>query len=263
MPPPAVLFAVHNDAGSALHRGRDVARLLNQSWVRCSESANATADVVVHVKFPCAQLRHRARHHVLDVVDNWNHDASRHDWIHTAIVSTREAADACPTRRCVRIPHHANLACREHPRIDFVPRPVVVGVVGTDFWSKFNLVSVALVGYTVRTESPGDPCAFYDAIDVAVVWKKNGNAHSPAERFTNPVYFNIPTVVHSFYAGPREYNGSAAFACGSYACLRPLVASVAAGGRRGEFASLREEVRRDVSPASVARAYGALFASLW
>jgi hypothetical protein len=261
---PRVLFVVSNLWGSAMHRGYEMAHLLNASVCQCA-SCNASAfDTVVHVKFPCWRLRHASRDHIFDRVDNYEFDMADVPWIRTEIVPTHHMANAC-THRCVVIPHHMNLNCSIHPRPwRRIRENPVIGIVGTDVRSTTNMVRLSLLDYSVRYEHMGHPCDFFDAIDVAVVWKKHSGVDIPTERFTNPIWFNIPAIAHSFHVGYTEYVHAYPFVCASLWSLRQRVRDVirADDSIVRSFSLLRREVTNDVATEHVVSRYRRLLATV-
>ena len=259
-----VLFVVSNTWGSSMHRGYDMSSLLGASVVQCYDAnVSASVDVMIHVKFPCYRLRATARHHIFDRVDNYHFDMARVPWMRTEIVPTHHMAQSC-THQCIFIPHHMNLNCSVHSDAWWNKTNPVIGIVGTDVRSKINLVSWSLLGYSVNYETMGHPCEFFNAIDVAVVWKKHDGVDIPVERLTNPIWFNIPTVAHSFHIGYTEYTHASPFLCDSLFCLRRMVQylSHASNDLMESFALLRREVMNDVDVAHVVSLYKRMIAKV-
>jgi hypothetical protein len=209
------------------------------------------------------------------------------------VMSTAEDLLAhCRSRLCRRIPHHFNLNCsaRVSPR-PWLPgtrldgnsssasggrssRPVVVGVVGSLQKYAADLAphraELARNGLVLRSEAAGgevSPCAFLGGIDIALAWTNPKHsslrdlARKPAERFTNPIALNIPTVGAAALASFR-LPGASPFLATAARDVPALLRAIAAGGLRAEFATLRDQVLQDVSAAALVRRYCDLFAAL-
>jgi hypothetical protein len=138
-------------------------------------------------------------------------------------------------------------------------RRLVLGLVGSS-----TPVSHALLeqlrnytNYTVLSEKKVRGCRFYNSIDIAIAWKKDSKDR-PGERFSNPLWFGIPTIGHSYHVSFADYKHAHPFLCTSEACVLTKVQAIANGTLVPAFRKLRDEVRADVNSV-VARMYLDLF----
>lgn len=173
------------------------------------------------------------------------------------IVTHGAALRQCNTRVCASIPHHVNLDCKIHNLSrGGAHRRMRIGLVGQ--YINYDAKSLGLHPDDVVTEG-FKLCRFYDAIDIAISWRKSSNNNLPQERFTNPIYFNIPTIGHSFHTSYTEYEHGRPFLCSTLTCLHDTIRTIRNQSLDVEFAKLREEVVRDVHPTNVGRLYLGLF----
>jgi hypothetical protein len=210
-----VAFVTSNMRHSAIHRGVHVAKLLNQSHLACQQltAGSRSFDIYVHVKIPCTRILTNGALHVWDRIDYVKTaDTRPFDAENTP---TNRLSELCRTRICISIPHHVNIHCRRHAVYN--ARQPVVGLVG-HVNADARLMGLLFKRYRVVREG-ANPCAFFNSIDVAIAWKKDMEFHSPQERFTNPIVFNIPTIGHRFHASYRDYANGDAFLCGDAECM--------------------------------------------
>lgn len=247
------VFVLSNHRSSAVHRGIHVAALLSQHHALCSDlNSTRTYDVYIHVKFACKKVLGNGASHVLDRLDSLQRIDMRP--FDAEITNTRSETRSCATKMCITVPHHVNLPCRRHG----VPKnPPVVGLVGQNSRPDPNLLKLLRSRYKVVVERT-NPCAFFDAIDVAIAWKKSEMVNLPQERFTNPIYFRIPTIGHKFHASYGEYAHSAPFLCDTPNCTLETIRGIVNRSLWLEFESLRAEVESDVSDDAMRRLYGFL-----
>ena len=261
---------MHSKVGASRHRGVDAARIVGGTVARCDASvASIPADMFVHVKYPCEHARPVQAFHVFDRIDNPRSYATStaqnpmpSPWFDAEITSNEAQLRQCGNRTCARIPHHANLNCRMRVDRTLTRRRPVLGLVGSSVPVPHALLE-QLRNYTVIQEKEvrGAPCLFYDQIDVATAWKKAG-ALRPGERFSNPLYFGIPTIGHSYHVSFADYKHAHPFLCTSEACALTKVQAIANGALAPAFRELCDEVRADVNSSVVARMYLALFKRL-
>ena len=250
-----VVFVVTNNRSSALHRGIHVAAMLSQHHALCSElTSSRTYDVYIHVKFVCSKVLGNGASHVLDRIDSVRRIDMRP--FDAEITNTRsETRRSFVTKMCITIPHHVNLHCRQHG----APRtPPVVGLVGQNSRADPELLRLLRRRYRVVLEG-ANPCAFFDAIDVAIAWKKSNLVRLPQERFTNPIYFRIPTIGHKFHASYGEYVHSVPFLCDTPNCALETIRGIVNRSLWPQFEALRTEVESDVSDGATMRLYRFLF----
>lgn len=253
---------VSNTFGSAIHRGFDAARLVNGSSVHCHDIRNASLNVlfVVHVKYPCVAAfeTYTTAQHLLDRIDNVRNLS--HPFA-AEVVTDEVQCRHSPYRVCAVIPHHINLSCKLRGLTWPTPRNAVVGFVGTYTPLPSDLATaVRRVAHIVREKpSRASPCtSFYDKIDIAISWFKPGISR-PAERFTNPIAFGIPTVGHSSFSSFSHYVHAQPFLCRTSTCVIDRLHGILNGSLRSQFAALHDEVIRDVHPENVARLYRSTF----
>lgn len=244
----SVLFIVRDYNGAGRMRGLDPARYWpgDARVILCDDAPNVARgyDVIVHVKFPCEMAFH-ALHtkdaaHVWDVIDNYD-DASawRISW-DAAIVGTQLAAhDMCTDKpySCMVVQHLPNVACDIHGRRRRHGSMLTVGVVGTGGRSSYILLDALramphvnvieeidtcfhgravswplalFAGAPTASCMAGSPCdAFWDLIDIAVVWTKSDSTphkedYKPCTRVATALALDIPTVVSADFQCIRE-----------------------------------------------------------
>ena len=211
------------------------------------------------------------------------------------MATAEDLAANCRSRVCRRIPHHYNLNCSVRVSNSIwretaaaaasaasasavsasAPNStarVVVGFVGTlrRYSSEFSpyLADFAKHGIVLKKEYQyANPCAFFDDIDVALAWSNPKHTtrrdlfRKPAERFTNPIVLNIPTVGTSALASFR-LPGAAPFLRSRAVDVLPLVRRVIVRDLQTEFTRLRANVIDDVAPQRLVERYLSLFAAL-
>ena len=259
------VFIAQNKRGSARHRGYDAARIVGGTVAPCDASvASIPADMFVHVKYPCEHARPVQAFHVFDRIDNVKSYAAStaqnpmpSPWFDAEITSNKAQLRQCGNRTCARIPHHANLNCRMHVDRTLTRRRPVLGLVGGNHMPVPHPLLEQLRNYTVLSETKVHGCRFFDQIDIAVAWKKAGK-DKPGERFSNPLWFGIPTIGHSYHVSFADYKHAHPFLCTSEACVLTKVQAIANGTLVPAFRKLRDEVRADVNSV-VARMYLDLF----
>jgi hypothetical protein len=69
------------------------------------------------------------------------------------------------------------------------------------------------------------------------------HAEKPAERFTNPQWFDIPTIGYAKYASFQEYGTE--FLCETDSCVLDLIARIERGDMDDAVARVRDHVKRD------------------
>ena len=259
--------------GAARIRGYDAARIVGGTVAPCDASvASIPADMFVHVKYPCEHARPVQAFHVFDRIDNFKPYAASTaqspmplPWFDAEITSNEAQLRRCGNRTCARIPHHANLKCRMHGHVNrtLTRRRLVLGLVGSS-----TPVSHALLeqlrnytNYTVLSEKKVRGCRFYNSIDIAIAWKKDSKDR-PGERFSNPLWFGIPTIGHSYHVSFADYKHAPPFLCASEACVLTKLQAIENGTLIPAFRKLRNEVRADVNSSVVARMYLDLFKRL-
>ena len=252
----SAVFVISNRHGSSIIRGLGAVRITNGSLAFCDriwESRVGAPSVVVHVKLPCRTAfgRWPIAHHVYDRIDQFNLDVRRYRFA-AEILSDEAQYPGCHSRVCAVIPHHVNMGCRIHENFTPPPKPVV-GVVGMGVAP----IPIAIPNVTIMYER-GHPCAFFDQIDIAVAWKKEGRFR-PAERFTNPIAFGIPTIGSDYFPSFRHYVAAAPFLCRSDACIVERIHAILNGTLLAPFDALRSEVLQDVDPRNVQRLYESVF----
>merc|ERR1712220_26099 len=167
-------------------------------------------------------------------------------WFDAEITSNKAQLRQCGNRTCARIPHHANLNCWMHVDRTLTRRRPVLELLGN---------------YTVLSETKVHGCRFFDQIDIAVAWKKAGK-DKPGERFSNPLWFGIPTIGHSYHVSFADYKHAPPFLCASEACVLTKLQAIENGTLIPAFRKLLDEVRADVNSSVVARMYLDLFKRL-
>lgn len=210
-------------------------------------------------------------------------------------------ADFCTPRGllCAVIPHMSNLNCRKHNILQSSAvrnMPIRVGVLGTagrvdqkliDILSrsgKYDIriegeycsnVGSFLLGKHIHRVSLGHlrsctdpaPCnVYWDHVDVAIMWYKEGNPqhkadYKPCTRLIAASAINIPTIVHEGFACAHdalgEY-GDAVLAndANLESKLEELLASPS------QHASILKQVQHYTSPAENIKAYQRFFSKL-
>lgn len=151
---------------------------------------------------------------------------------------------------------------------------IVVGLVGTLrlYGSEFTPLAAQFAKHNIslrRETAYKTPCAFFAAIDIALAWSNPKHTsqrdlmRKPAERFTNPIVLNIPTIGSTALASFRLPGGGAApFLCSRAAAVLPLVLRIARGELEAEFRALRRQVLADVGAAAMVLRYRTLLADL-
>lgn len=258
------LFVVMNTGwGSGKIRGRDSARITNSSVTTCDVADRLSLEpfTVVHVKRPCkvAFQRWPGAHHVFDRVDNFDANIATYNFS-GEIFSDEAQFVSCRTKVCAVIPHHVNLACHVRPIPTAYNNPVI-GFVGTQGKASVSIPKHLNASVLKEYSSP-DPCAtFYDKIDIAIAWKKEGYLR-PAERFTNPIMFGIPTIGFARFRTFQHYKMADPFLCTTHKCVVQRLQGIMNGSLSKAFRKLRDEVRRDVDGAQVAKLYRSMFTLL-
>ena len=145
-------------------------------------------------------------------------------------------------------------------RFPWSKRAAVVGFVGTNVALPTDLASaVGGVASLLKEKVSKDPCrSFYDTIDVAIAWAKPG-IYKPAERFTTPIAFGIPTIGHSSFVTFRHYTHAAPFLCSNASCALDRLRGILDGTLSAPFKRLHDEVTRDVDDEVVAQLYWSTF----
>ena len=275
--------------------GIQPAKLLNASWSTCNNVSATRFRVYIHVKVPCLKLlenrlTEQSRHyntrtldsghayHVFDVVDaTYNKDYLwdlRYSMDAIVMSSHEDLRTNCRSRHCVRIPHHYNLKCTEHQplQVNMSDRKLIIGIVGTlkhygqDFlrqeseFLKHNLL-------LKRESLYKKPCKFFNDIDIALAWTnpkhmtKRDLIRKPAERFTNPIVLNIPTIGTSELASFR-IAGSEPFLTSDPNGVLPMAIKILRGELTAEFSVLRKNVLMDVDPVRILAKYQSLLFDL-
>lgn len=252
------IFLIHNRWGSAHHRGIDASRITNGKIHHCGHSNLTKAAIFVHVKYVCDQAmkQYEQAYHVFDRIDNFRKVNLK--GFSGEIVSTESQLRECSMRVCAVIPHHINLSCRFHSQL--LHTPPNIGFVGTSTRVPATLVK-KLHAFPTRHEKLGELCLFYDNIDIAIAWKNEKN--KPNERFSNPVWFGIPTIGSVYNTAFTEYKNAASFLCYSEDCVIDRVYGIQNRSLTEKFLRLRAEVRNDVNSRSVTRMYFSMFQMLF
>jgi hypothetical protein len=252
-----IVFVTTNSRNSGIHRGLDAARLVGGKHIDCSHANRykeqfRLANVVVHVKFAC---------HAAFVLSNATHIYDRVDSVRkvnmtlfaSEIVSCKQAAaTSCRASRCYVVPHHINLNCRIHSDVNM--NDTRIGYVGQNIQIPNELKS-QLSKYRLTYERMfKSSCQFFDGINLAIAWRKP-NIFLPQERFTNPIYFNIPTIGTSYHPSFLELDDKRHFLCTNSTCVRYKIELIRKGQLKDEFAYLRRRVMHYVSPANVRKMY--------
>ena len=162
---------------------------------------------------------------------------------------------ACRFRVCAAIPHHDNLRCRRRDAVAPAPPWPRIGIVGTGVRVAPELAPLRRHATLVGEPRHRHLCeAFYDTLDVAIAWRKP-DRYRPAERFTNPLAYGIPTIGHSHFATFAHYRHAGPFLCATAACVAQRLRGLRNGSLLAAFRALRDEVRLDVDPAHVAHTH--------
>ena len=70
----------------------------------------------------------------------------------------------------------------------------------------------------------------HDKIDIAIAWKKP-DKFRPAERFTNPISFGIPTIGYRGFATFRYYKRAGPFLCDTSYCIVSRIEGILNGSK--------------------------------
>ena len=252
-----VIFVTTNNRTSGIHRGVDAARITGGVHVDCSyankyKTEFHLADVVVHVKFRCpAAFILSTATHVYDRVDSVRR-VNMTSFASEIVSCKKAAATSCRAPFCTAIPHHINLNCSIHT--DAQKYATTVGFVGKNIHIPTDL-KYNLTDYTIMHERNfRHPCQFFDKTDIAVSWRKPMQ-FLPQERFTNPIYFNIPTIGTSYHPSFVELDEERHFICSDSTCVRSKIELIRNGKLKYEFRSLRQKVMNYVSSDNVRQLY--------
>lgn len=155
----------------------------------------------------------------------------------------------------------------------------VVGLVGNarEYGTLAESLGRANITFLRESKGKGDiheTCLFYSHITLAVAWSpfivtnasvlsefrsqivnESGHvnqasidywhAEKPAERFTNPQWFDIPAIGYDQYASFRAYGTE--FLCASDSCVLDLIARIERGEMDAAVVRVREMVKRDTA----------------
>lgn len=250
------VFVTTNNRTSAIHRGVEVAHIVGGSHVDCKhvgENRNILheAHVVIHVKFPCsAAFSASNASHMYDRVDSVRRVDMRK--FQSEIVSCRRAVANCRAKKCFVIPHHLNLRCNVHGGV--ANGKSIIGYVGKYVYVPPHMKS-NLSSYRMLYERNFDhPCRFFNSIDIAVSWKKP-SVFCPQERFSNPIYFNIPTIGTDHHCSFTDLDEERNFICSTEDCVRSKIEKIRNGSLRSEFSQLRKKIIHYVSKENVRKMY--------
>ena len=250
-------FIIQNNFGSSHHRGIDAANITKSRVYRCGYlKSSAFINVFVHVKYVCPQIlkSYNTSYHVFDRIDNFrNLDLSGFSG---EIVSTDYQLKYCKTRVCAVIPHHVNIRCNFHNMYFTNKTNPTVGLVGTNTHVPYNLFE-ELKSFKILVEKKNDLCLFYNKIDIAISWKSL--EHKPNERFSNPIWFGIPTIGYAHNRAYTEYKNANPFLCTNVSCVKMVIYGILNGSLSEKFVRLQQEVRNDVHPLRVSQMYNSMF----
>lgn len=299
---PRVAFVPTNERPSSDHRCIDapeltaakVAHCESSKWDSWFASQASSFDVFVHCKFYCSKVGEReTKVHIVDRIDSYDRidtgpPYNNHQISAEIFNSETHMDNACSTRLCVVIPHHFNLDCvpRRRPAAHETAAggtgpngTIVVGLVGSVddaiVHMLHNASDVHLLREPYNMKASGasrksGSCAFFGQLDVAVAWHawyantKDILEGKPAERVTNPIMLNVPTVSYGGYASFRAVNHPA-LTCMDPACVLRRVRGLARR-RRELLQAVAEQqacVHHQLSPTTMRRYYSELFEMAW
>jgi hypothetical protein len=243
----SVLF-ITNDQGSGRIRADEISRVwpYRSHVIHCADIPDHQEyyDIAVHVKQRCehafeAQTDGMIGFNVWDVVDDYDkQDLWYATWDGYITGTKRMTEDFCnPLRRvCGLIPHMSNLMCPIHStnRLKFHPkmRIGIMGTAGVIDPAVFKLLES--VGYEIVIERnqcnkvltwlsnyvdigdsflsckmPAKCDAFWDGIDVAIMWVKEGRKshplhYKPCTRLNAAAAMNIPVLAYRGYSCVKD-----------------------------------------------------------
>lgn len=178
----------------------------------------------------------------------------------------------CKSKRCVRIPLAIPLPCLINGTSHSAN---AVGIIGHSYAVQYgNITSVLHAhNYTVLHERnfAKKPCHFFQRIAVGIAWSPflsepkvamNKTAYEAsweyynymtkaAERFTNSIEFNIPTIGYSNYDSYQYYGDD--FLCNTTDCVLGLLKRIKNNEMEAQFSALRERVSVDLNPTTNAK----------
>lgn len=288
--------------GSAVMRGEYIAKLLSDGRETAHECGTvaphapdgAWYDVYVHVKFPCMRILQWPGAHVWDMVDiaagTDNATALQRTRLASKrfaarlLVTTADKQRLCRTHeQCSVIDHPYNLRCQPRRQPRKQPLSLVVGMVGFSKPDSKITEHVRASNFTLLTErmfsgqksldsaphsALSRACAFYSSIDVAVAWTPDRATPTccyskPAERFTNPVMLDIPTIGAATYGSFRDVDPSGSFLCDNERCLFQMLEQLRQhrgtwpGTLLPQWEQLRQRVRQHVDVDVIRQNYDA------
>ena len=222
-------------------------------------------DVYVHIKHACQAALSCHGKHIMDTVDR----PPEHGFDgHIFETDTQLRAD-CASQCCAAIPHLFNLKCRPS-KLQASEKIRGNGSVAVLGWH--NATTTLGVFESLRpfvdlplqqepqTDRFSRLCSWYEThISVAIAWKTNNKSKGACERFTNPIWLNLPTIGHVFYDCQREFDPEGTFLCGNTSCINRTIQSFRAGLLDEPFQRLVDRVKRATNAEALRKRYASFF----
>lgn len=104
---------------------------------------------------------------------------------------------------------------------------------------------------------------FFNSIDIAIALKHYITSHTdkynykPAERFTNPIMLNIPTIGYYEYESFKYYGTD--FLCTNLDCIEKIIDGIVLNNMNKTFYNLRKNVLYQLDINNIRRVYNELF----
>ena len=190
-------------------------------------------------------------------------------------------------QRCEKIVRSAQISRRVK-----ADKNLVVGIVGNApvYGTLAHSLAAANITFIRESGCRGSvhcTCWFYKTITLAVAWSpfivtnmslqleyrraiahRNGTIKfddlkdwhriKPAERFTNPLFFDIPTIGYSNYSAYQEYGNE--LLCNSDECVLECIKRIQSGSMNRTIFETRKRVVREVNPQRMADICGTFIA---
>ena len=258
--------------GTNKMRGSDVVQILSAQhsssiltaeYESCRAHISCLYDVFVHIKHACKAALRCNGTHIMDTVDL----PPEHGFAGHIFETDAQLGTDCTSRCCAAIPHLFNLNCRsskllasEHMRTN--------GSVAVLGWTPTVHAQVRALRPFVDLPLEAEPkqedfkglCPWYETrVRVAIAWKTNNKSSGACERFTNPIWLNLPTIGHVFYDCQRELDPDGTFLCGDGSCVNRTIESFRTGSLDEPFQRLVQRVKLATRANTIARMYASFF----